>query len=299
MKTLFLSLIATLVISITAYGQTDPGKYKVFTGNGAPSSIEAILTAAGSVDVVFLGEQHDDAVAHSLQLEIFKGIIGKYTSTRRIALSYEMFERDVQLIVDEYLKGQISESQFLASSRPWNNYKTDYRPLLELAKEKGLPVVAANAPRRYVNMVSRLGRSSLDGLSAEAKKWLPPLPYPQPSDAYAAKFRALMGDGPEMKAGLINILDSQTLWDSGMAHAITRRLEQTDKGMVVHLNGSFHSEGRMGTAEKLANYRKKTEFLVVTIRYEDDFQNFNQASHKGLGDFVILTDKKIPRSFTR
>lgn len=294
----FVSLVV-LSLSLTVSAQVDPGKYSVFDGKGNPSSVDKIIEAADGVDVLFLGEGHDDAVAHALQFQIFKAIVDRYNGPRSVSLSYEMFERDVQIAVDEYLKGQISEAQFLASSRPWNNYKTDYRPLLEYAKEKRLPVVAANAPRRYVNMVSRLGRSSLDGLSDDAKDWLPPLPYPQPSERYAAKFKTLMGNGPEMKAGLVNIVDSQTLWDTSMAHAIARQLKRNKKGLVVHLNGSFHTESRMGTAEQLLNYRKKAKLVVVTIRYEEDFTKFDKAKHEDLGDFVILTDARVPRSFTR
>jgi uncharacterized iron-regulated protein len=71
--------------------------------------------------------------------------------------SLEMFERDVQIVLDEYVKDLITEKKFLDDSRPWNNYKTDYRPLVEYAKQNKLPVIAANAPRRYINMVSRGG----------------------------------------------------------------------------------------------------------------------------------------------
>ena len=82
----------------------------------------------------------------------------------------------MQIVLDEYLNGLISEDHFLLSSRPWKNYKTDYRPLVEIAKQNKLSVIAANAPRRYVNMVSRNGRDSLNGLSKQAKEWLAPLP---------------------------------------------------------------------------------------------------------------------------
>lgn len=299
MKRTVITLVLVALLSATSAAQTEADKYRIFDANGNPASLEMIVAVAGGVDVLFLGEYHDDAVAHLLQLEIFRRIIASYADRRQVSLSFEMFERDVQIVVDEYLSGKITEAQFLASSRPWNNYKTDYRPLLELAKEKKLPVVAANPPRRYVNMVSRLGRGSLEGLSKEAKRFLPPLPYPQPSEAYAKKFRELMGGGPELKAGLVNILDSQTLWDTGMAHAITKQIKKKKNGLVVHVNGGFHSESRLGTAEQLLSYRKKTKFLVVTMRYEDDFVKFDPAKHKGLGDFVILTDKKVPRSFTR
>ena len=160
----------------------------------------------------------------------------------------EMFERDVQIVVDEYLGGLISEQHFLLSSRPWPNYKTDYRPLVELAKEKHLDVVAANAPRRYVNMVSRNGRDSLNALSDQAKSWLAPLPYPEPSDAYKTKFNNLMAGNTGDPAAKMspnaatNLIYSQSLWDATMGNSVANYLKQNKGALVVHLNGGFHTE---------------------------------------------------------
>lgn len=263
--------------------------YSIFDGKGNPADLDKIIEAVGKSDVVFLGEQHDDSVAHKLQFEIFKAAFEKYGKDRKVALSLEMFERDVQTIIDEYLQDLIPEKQFLAASRPWGNYETDYRPLVELAKESNLSVIAANAPRRYVNMVSRLGRDSLEKLSPDAKMWLAPLPFPESSTAYSDKFNALMGGH-----GSSNILASQTLWDATMADSIARHLQKNS--LIVHLNGSFHTESRLGTVEQLLKFKPKTRVLVVTMRYEDDFQNFDVSKYSGLGDFVILTDAKQPRS---
>ncbi|HXF42820.1 MAG TPA: ChaN family lipoprotein, partial [Pyrinomonadaceae bacterium] len=179
--------------------------------------------------------------------------------------------------------------------RPWPNYKSDYRPLIEFAKENKIKVIAANAPRRYVNMVSRNGRNALDGLSPQAKIWLAPLPFPKPSDKYAAKFRSLMGASPESSMGLDNILDSQTLWDATMADSIAKVLASKAGSLVIHVNGSFHSESRLGTVEQLLGYRKKTRAIVVTIKQVNDYKGFDPQSDSGLGDFVILTlAKKTP-----
>ena len=299
MKNLISAIFLIFMLSIQSFGQANPAHYRIFDKQGNPSSLDKILEAAAESNVIFLGEQHDDAVAHALQMQLFKAAFEKYGKQRKIALSLEMFERDVQIIVDEYLKNLISEQHFLLGSRPWNNYKQDYRPLVELAKTEKLPVIAANAPRRYVNMVSRSGRESLGGLSKDAKKWLAPLPYNQPSEAYAKKFRALMGGSAESKMGINNILDSQTLWDATMSYSIAEFLKQNKNALVVHLNGSFHTENRLGTAEQLLKFRPKAKFIVVTIRYEDDFTKFNKTKHEDLGDFVILTDSKQPRSFKR
>ncbi|HEV7645658.1 MAG TPA: ChaN family lipoprotein [Pyrinomonadaceae bacterium] len=293
--------VLTLIILMTlpTFSQTTaaPETFRIFDGQGDPASLEKIIDSLAQADVVFLGEQHDDTVAHKLQLEIFKRAIEKYGAERKLALSMEMFERDVQVEVDEYLKDLISEQHFLSSSRPWGNYKIDYKPLVELAKEKKLPVIAANAPRRYVNMVSRGGRDALNALSPEAKKWLAPLPYAPATEGYRKKFEALMGgSGDANSHGMSKIMDSQSLWDATMADSIAGFLKENKHPLVVQLNGGFHSENRWGIPDHLLKYRPKTRFVVVTIKYEQDFQTFDKSKHTGLGDFVILTDAKQPRS---
>jgi len=275
--------------------QVPDDKFTVFTGKGQRSSVEEIMRSLENADVVFLGEFHDDSIAHALQFEIFKRAVEQYGSKRRVTLSLEMFERDVQTVLNEYLAGQISENHFLLSSRPWPRYKEDYRPLVELAKEKKLDVVAANAPRRYVNMVSRNGREAVNGLSKEAKQWLAPLPYAEASEAYSKKFKALMGSSAEASMGIDKILSSQSLWDATMAHSVAQSLKRNKGSLVVHLNGGFHTEMRLGTVEHFLKYRKKGRAVVVTMRYEDDFKKFDAAKHTDAGDFVILTQKQAKK----
>lgn len=296
-RILFLVVLSLCIAAgVSAQIKLDSEQYRIYDGKGNPATLADILKAASNSDAVFLGENHDDAVGHAFQAEVFKQIVEREMANRKIGLTLEMFERDVQVVIDEYLSGLITENHFLLSSRPWGNYKWDYRPLVELAKEKKLPVIAANAPRRYINMVSRNGRNALDGLSKDARKSLPPLPYAEPSAVYAAKFKALMGPSPEAQMGIDKILASQSLWDASMAHAVAKFLEKNKKGLAVHLNGAFHTESRLGTVEHLPKYRPKTRVTVVTVRYENDFKTFDKTKHTDIGDFVVLTDGKQPRS---
>lgn len=292
------ALLFSIVIFVAAASSSvvlGQDSYKVFDVTGSASTLDAVIASADKNDVIFLGEEHDDPTGHALEAEIFKRLVEKYNGKRTVILSLEMFERDVQVVVDEYLDGLISEQQFLASSRPWPRYKMDYRPLVELAKEHGLRVVAANAPRRYVNMVSRLGRDSLLKLSPAAKGWLAPLPYPEPSKAYSEKFNALMGGSPESLNNANPILYSQALWDATMADSVRKALDASPGALVVHLNGGFHTESRLGTFEQLIGYRPKTKAIVVTMKSVSDISSFD-ADMKGLGDFIILTDSSLPRS---
>ena len=105
------------------------------TRRGAFIDFESMVAALAQADVVLVGEQHDDPNTHRLEYALVSGL-----RRRRVAptVSLEMFERDVQDVIDRYLSGAITEEQLLKEARPWPRYATDYRPLVELAKTRGL-----------------------------------------------------------------------------------------------------------------------------------------------------------------
>jgi len=295
------ALLAQLAPAAAAQGEPAE-RYKAFDSKGRAVKLEEIIDALGGADVLFLGETHDDAVAHALEAELLRRADERYSKAagraRAVALSLEMFERDVQTVLDEYLGGLISERHFLLSSRPWNNYETDYRPLVEYARAHHLPVIAANAPARYVSRVSAQGPDSLASLSKEARAWLPPLPFHAASAAYASKFNRVMSGGVAAAAaapqpnphGGAYLLEAQTLRDASMAYAISEFLKRGRDPLVVQVNGTFHSEERMGVPEQLAHYSKKARAVVVTIIPDESRAGFDAGSMSGLGDFVILTE---------
>ncbi len=312
----------------TAY---TPGAYRVWTGAGEPARLEDVVAAMGAVDVVFIGESHDDPTGHMLEAELLERATERYgagapdprgrdDAGRAVALSLEFFERDVQLVVDEYLAGLITESAFTDASRPWSRYETDYRPLMEYAREQGLDVVAANAPRRYVTRVTREGRESLAALPDAAKAFLPPLPYGQPSPEYRDQWIAVIAEVMEqegMKCGVPvadsmarapvgahgnmgNQLHAQALWDAAMAYSIAEHLEGAERPaardapaahpLVLHMVGGFHVARGTGTPEHLAAYRPDAEAMIVMLRPVDDPDTFEPAPSGAWGHFVIQTD---------
>lgn len=285
---------------------TEGRDFRVYDGKGHSKSFAEVVAAMAKADAVLVGETHDDVVGHGVEDQIFMrgaqrvGAVGDQADGHRLAiLSMEMFERDVQYIVDEYLQDLITEDQFLKSSRPWDRYNTDYRPMVEFAKAHDLPVVAANAPRRYVNRVSRLGPASLDALSALAKSYLPALPYPGPSKEYTAQWNALMADmmggmqAPPSQPShdMSNALQAQALWDAAMGGAVADALNAHPGALVVHYAGSFHVQKYTGIPERVRDYRPGTKILTVVMEPAEDIDGWTDDEHKGLGDFVILTKK--------
>jgi len=189
-------------VSVVAQDIDYAQHFRIFTAEGEPASLDDIVRATADVDAVLVGETHTDPVGHWIQAELLRRALASARvgaesgALRPVALSMEMFERDVQGIVDEYLQGLITEDQFKDNARSWEYYDADYRPMVEMAREAGIPVIAANAPRRYANRVTRLGRDALYDLPPRARSVLPPLPYPPPTDTYREEWLALMREMP-------------------------------------------------------------------------------------------------------
>ncbi len=318
----FFSLIPVMFFLLAAIGimnvtkaQDEMAAVEIYNAKGQTVALKDVIEALDNYDVVFVGELHNDRAAHAVELEVLQGAFARYgvegvvkSQSRPMALSLEMFERDVQHLLDEYLAGMILERQFLAGSRPWNNYQTDYRPLVEFARGQKLPVLAANAPDRYVNRVSRLGREALKELPTPAKTWIAPLPYGEASAAYSEKFRAVMGGMPAAAPGgaagghssphgALHLLDAQALRDATMAYSIAEHLKRQPRALVIHVNGNFHSEGRLGTPEQLLALRPGTRLLVVSVVGGEAPTKIDAETLRQLGDFVVYKKRNVNRSF--
>ncbi len=301
-----MTLLAALA-ALIVFSAQDPANYRVYAG-AESRTLDQMLDDLAKADVVVIGENHDHKLGHVLELAIFKGVNARKLKT---ALSLEMFERDVQPILDEYLAGHITESHFLQSSRPWPTYKTDYAPMVEHARTSKLPVIAANAPRRYVNIVSRKGQSALADLPHAAKQNIAPLPFSMElplgydrmlTDLFSANHGAASqrADDPTTQRPAMppveNMKQSQALWDATMADSIHRFLRKNRGWTVVQVNGAGHSDHRYGLVDRLQKSNTRLQIRTVTIKPDSSYPSLPTAKYNGIADYLILTppDPKSP-----
>jgi len=277
--------------------------YRVYDRRGEPASIRTIVEQAMGDEVLLVGEEHGDRVGHAVERALLEAALDTIASDagagRDVVLSLEMFERDVQHVLDEYLAGLISERHFLSSARPWDDYGSRYRPLVETAKARGIPVIGANAPRRYVNRVTTYGPESLEDLSPTARSFLAPLPYPGPSTRYREQWNEAMSEAERVAPAdgyrtSPFAVYAQALWDATMAHAITEALVRTLDGFVMHVSGSFHVAEGTGIAERIAGYRPGTRVTSVVLTRTHDVDAWSASEHGALADFVVLTRRSEP-----
>ena len=291
MKIIYLLLLIIPVFSFSQDQNTD--HYKIYDSNKHEViNIDVIIKNIAPADVLFFGEEHNDSTAHYLELQMLKDLSKKYPG--KVALSMEMFETDCQLILNEYLSGLIREKNFVEEARVWPNYK-DYRPLIEFAKENHIPVIAANAPGRYVNRVNRLGLSSLQQLSETGRSYLPPLPIDTATGEYYLKFADIMGGHASMPG--MQLYQAQNLWDATMAWSIAGFLKTHAGYKILQINGGFHSEQKLGAAAQLKKYLPRARIINIAVYADDSFVNPDWSKFINEGDFIILTDPKLPKTF--
>lgn len=285
----------------SAGGVANPAQRVVASATGQNVAFAQMADAAAKADFVFFGEQHDDDESHRAELGLLTAI-GERRGAK-VVLSLEMFERDVQPLLDAYLAGRLTEAEFVAQSRPWPNYAADYRPLVELAKAKGWPVIAANVPRRLASVVSRKGLVAVDSLpSADRAFVATDLQCPQ--DQYYRNFVAVMGGGhggaggapgqPASGARPMTDLfyESQCTKDETMAESIVRG--RRDGAVVVHFNGAFHSDFSLGTVSRVARRVPGARLVVVSAVPSPDPGKEKVAEHLPKGQFIIVALRTKP-----
>lgn len=260
--------------------------YQVFTKNGKKSSYEKMLKAAEKAELVLFGELHDNSVVHWLQLELTKDLAEK----RALVLGAEMIEADNQKQLNQYVKGEINQKQFDSTARLWNNYKTDYKPLVDFAKEKNFPFIATNVPRKYANVVFRKDFAGLDELTSEEKSWMAPLPIP--FDISLPGYQKML----EMMGGHAGekMPKAQALKDATMAYFIVQNLKNNT--VFIHYNGTYHSDFFEGINWYVNQYRKNTSIVTIATVEQKDISKV-EAEHLNKADFILVIDEDVTKTY--
>lgn len=309
-------IVATLafLLMLTGCGATPfapaPARTPViFRGDGSPATLGEINAAARAAQAVFIGENHGHPLGLATAATIWNDLIANAPSA---ALAMEFFERDEQAALDDYLADITDSTAFAkAANRTPSNYPDGHRDMVVAAKVAHRPVIAANAPRRYVRLARTEGFGRLTGLSPEQAR-LFRVPDALPTGRYYDNFVKVMGGAPsspqaqpahagapapkpadnpadlaERKARIDASFRSQSVWDWTMAESVARSIN-TGATPTVLVIGRFHIDHQGGTLLALQQLRPQTS--VVTISFIDgwsDTPNTINAEDKDRADFVI------------
>lgn len=269
--------------------------YMLFDAKGKKTTYENLLSEASKADIVLFGELHNNSICHWLQLQLAKDL--SKTAKDKIIFGAEMFEADDQIVLDEYQKGWIKENQFTKEAKIWDNYKTDYKPLLDLANAQKIPFVATNVPRRYASIVAREGLDGLSKLSPEAQKWIAPLPiaFDVTLPAYAEMLK--MAAHGTMTGGSSKpefFAQAQAIKDATMAHFI---LKNWQKGKIfIHFNGAYHSDNYESIVWYLKKQNPNLKILTISTVEQENIETLSKEN-LNKADFIIATPQDITKTY--
>jgi len=284
--------ISLVLIALTFMAMKgDKPAYMLFDADGKNASFKKLVKDAANADIIFFGEQHNNPITHWLQLELTEELYDQ--KKNKLVLGAEMFESDNQLVLDEYLIGQCSAKNFEKEAKLWKNYKTDYKPLVDFAKENDLSFIATNIPRRYASLVYKQGFEGLDSLSTEAKELIAPLPvkYDANLPGYKAMLEGMEGMGAHANP---NLPKAQAIKDATMAHFI---LENWEKGKTfIHYNGSYHSDNFEGIVWYLKQENPNLKIFTITTIEQDTITELKDEN-KNVADYILCVPSNMTKTY--
>lgn len=280
-------LLACVVCNslLSASAQVLPA-YALFSVKGKPLSHKGMMKQLQQADIILFGELHNNAIAHWLQLEVTRQL----AQQGPLVLAAEMIERDDQATLDRYLRGEIDQAALDTLARLWKNHASDYKPLVDLAKERGFPFVAANVPRRYARAVNRGGFEALDTVTLAERAWIAPLPIA--FDPELPRYRHMLGMMGDH--GTPNMVKAQALKDATMAHSIVER--HVPDSRLIHYNGSFHSDFFEGINWYLQRARPDLKRVTIATVTQAEVGRLERA-HLGQADIIIVVDEDVPGTY--
>ncbi|MFO0815859.1 MAG: ChaN family lipoprotein [Gemmatales bacterium] len=272
----------SLILLCLTVDPVPASSYKlIHTRTGKELTLVQLADELASRDVIFFGELHDNVVGHQVYAEL-----ATLLSDRRsdMVIAMEMFERDVQGVVNDYLRGKLDEAGFLKHSRPWKDYARDYRPLIELARARKLDVIAGNLPRPVASRVASKEGSMSPYL---------PRKLSAPNDRYRELFDETMKGHPGAEGMVERMYLSQCAKDDAMAEGMADYLLANPhrQPLVIHCNGNFHSDYGLGTATRLAQRVPLAQQSIISMVGAVDINKADLSKEMKKAHYLLIVPK--------
>lgn len=258
MKNIFLSIFLAGFYTLKAQNYK---AYQFYDQKGKEIKTDKLVRELAKYDVVFFGENHNNSMNHWLQLKITEALYEKKNG--QLILGAEMFERDNQAQLNQYVEGKIDAKTLKDSARLWNNFSTDYKPLVDFAKNKKLKFIATNIPRRYASQTAKEGIESLNALPEKDKVYMAELPIKVTLETPGyPEMKTMMGEHAD-GTKVMNFISAQAVKDATMAESI---LKNYNAGKTfIHYNGNFHSKEFGGIYWYIRQKNPNLKMAVISV----------------------------------
>ncbi|MCP5141649.1 MAG: ChaN family lipoprotein [Gammaproteobacteria bacterium] len=233
---------------------------------GTATDVSGLVGRIADRRIVYLGEQHDRYEQHLLQLAIVRGLHERGVP---VAIGLEQFQRRFQPVLDAFIAGEIDTPEMLRRSEYYQRWRFDYRlyrPILDYAREHGIPLVALNAE---VELTRRVGEVGLAGLDAAERAQLPQ-DYAPATEAYRERLRDIFSQHPgDRQRDFEHFVEAQLSWDETMAESAVNYLAAHPQRQLVVLVGAGHVIHRHGIPDRVQRRRELADAVVLLGGHDD------------------------------
>lgn len=251
-----------------------------------PMSPGKLLEQLARDQVVLLGETHDCADDHRWQLQMLTALHQLHPN---LAIGFEMIPRRLQRVLDRWVAGQLSETEFLQQAewdKVWDYDPQLYLPLFRFARQFRLPMLALNVDHDLVKKVRAAGWDAVpeaqrEGVGRAAA----------PLRSYRAELQAifdihpmLSGNHQDRATQFDHFVEAQTLWDRAMAEGIARFRQRYPNTLVVGILGAGHLRNGYGVPHQLRALGIDQIAKLVTLPSDHACSEINP----GLADAVFV-----------
>ena len=278
-------LLCVFLVSMTV----DKPAYQIFDVRGKKASYQKMLKDISECEVVLFGEMHDNPISHWLELQLTKDLFK--AKKQDLILGAEMLSTEDQSVIDKYLKGEITEDTMRKQTHMWPNYATDYKPLVEFARNTNVKLVATNCPRRFATMVYKGGFEALNALTADEKKYLAPLPIEY--DPELEQYKKML-DMTEAGHSSPNEPKAQAIKDATMAHFIYNNIAPGK--LLLHFNGTYHSDYYEGIMWYLKRKNADMRILTIATVEQSDISKLS-AEYIMAADYIICVPDDMTKTY--
>lgn len=226
---------------------------------GLRMSFDNAMEMIAGARLVSIGETHDSLHAHRVELAVIRDLFRRFPG--RIAIGMEMFREPQQEALDRWTKGELTEFEFLKTSKWYDNWGSDfgyYRDILDFAKENRIDVVALNPSKELQRTVRIYG---LDNVPADLRARLPGIGEPDPYQK--AVIKAVYGSHiPSEKFDAF--FRVQLLWEETMAQHVVDYLNSPrgEGKRIVTITGGWHVRYGFGLPKKVLR-RMPMPYVIV------------------------------------
>jgi uncharacterized iron-regulated protein len=281
-KALWMVVMVGLVLMACKTG-TDSKKVKVRLYDLQRKDVvsdTAAIERLKAARIVLVGEHHNNPDHHQAQLKVIQML---HKVGHKVAVGLEMFRRDSQKALNQWVAGQTSEAHFKPIYMDnWNYDWGLYGPIFNYARKNRIPMVGLNVSRKITAQVAYNGFESLNKAQKGALEGITCNVTPQYRE-FINKAYGAHGHGNMI---FDRFCEAQLVWDTTMAVYAIDYLEQQPDAVLVILAGSGHAR-KLGIPTQLAK-RAPWPFVVVLPETNGVFDTASISVQDA--DFIILNE---------